>query len=38
VAVPVSANIAEGFRKQSKQNKIRVLNISEGSAIQTLNF
>jgi len=30
-AVSVPANIAEGFRKQSKQEKARLLNISEGS-------
>ncbi len=30
-AVFIPANIAEGFRKQSKQDKARFLNISEGS-------
>ncbi|MGA2618033.1 MAG: four helix bundle protein [Thermoguttaceae bacterium] len=30
-AVSIPANIAEGFRKQSKQDKARFLNISEGS-------
>ena len=30
-AVSVPANIAEGFRKQSKPDKARFLNISEGS-------
>lgn len=30
-AVSIAANIAEGFRKQSKQDKARFLNISEGS-------
>ena len=30
-AVSVPANIAEGFRKHSKQDKARFLNISEGS-------
>jgi four helix bundle protein len=30
-AVSIPANIAEGFRKQSKQDKARFLNISQGS-------
>ena len=30
-AVSIPANIAEGFRKHSKQDKARFLNISEGS-------
>lgn len=30
-AVSVPANIAQGFRKQSKQDNARFLNISEGS-------
>jgi four helix bundle protein len=30
-AVSVPANIADGFRKRSKQDKARFLNISEGS-------
>lgn len=30
-AVSVPANIAEGFRKKSKQDKARFMNISEGS-------
>jgi four helix bundle protein len=30
-AVSIPANIAEGFRKQSRQDKARFLNISEGS-------
>lgn len=30
-AVSIPANIAEGFRKQSKPDKVRFLNISEGS-------
>jgi four helix bundle protein len=30
-AVSIPANIAEGFRKESKQDKARFLNISEGS-------
>jgi four helix bundle protein len=30
-AVSIAANIAEGFRKESKADKARMLNISEGS-------
>ena len=30
-AVSISANIAEGFRKQSKSDKARFFNIAEGS-------
>jgi four helix bundle protein len=30
-AVSVAANIAEGFRKRSKADKVRFLNISQGS-------
>jgi four helix bundle protein len=30
-AVSIPANVAEGFRKQSKQDKARFLNIAEGS-------
>jgi four helix bundle protein len=30
-AVSIAANVAEGFRKQSKADKARMLNISEGS-------
>jgi len=30
-AVSIAANIAEGFRKQSKADKGRILNIAEGS-------
>jgi len=30
-AVSIAANIADGFRKQSKADKARILNISEGS-------
>ncbi len=31
-AISISANIAEGYRKKSKLDKVRFLNISEGSA------
>jgi four helix bundle protein len=31
-AVSIAANIAEGFRKRSKADKIRFLNIAQGSA------
>ena len=31
-AVSIPANIAEGFRKRSKQDKARFLNIAQGSA------
>lgn len=30
-AVSIAANIAEGFRKQSKADKVRFLNTSQGS-------
>lgn len=30
-AVSIAANIAEGFRKRSKADKIRFLNIAQGS-------
>jgi len=30
-AISIAANIAEGFRKQSRTDKARILNISEGS-------
>ena len=31
-AVSIAANIAEGFRKRSKLDKVRYLNIAQGSA------
>lgn len=31
-AVSIAANIAEGFRKRSKADKARMLNIAQGSA------
>jgi four helix bundle protein len=30
-AVSIAANIAEGFRKRSKAEKVRILNIAQGS-------
>ena len=30
-AVSIAANIAEGFRKRSKADKVRFLNIAQGS-------
>jgi four helix bundle protein len=30
-AISIAANIAEGFRKRSKADKVRFLNIAEGS-------
>ena len=30
-AVSIPANIAEGFKKKGKQNKVRFLNIAQGS-------
>lgn len=34
-AVSIPANIAEGFRKQSKKDKIRFMNIAQGSLEET---
>jgi four helix bundle protein len=31
-AVSIAANIAEGFKKRSKKDKVRILNIAQGSA------
>ena len=37
-AVSVPASIAEGFRKRSKQDKARFLNISEGSLEECCDY
>lgn len=34
-AISVPANIAEGFKKQSKLDKIRIMNIAQGSLEET---
>ena len=37
-AVSISANIAEGYKKISKSDKLRFLNISEGSVAECMNY
>ena len=37
-AVSVEANIAEGYKKLSKADKLRFLNISEGSLAECRNY
>ena len=37
-AVSVEANIAEGYKKLSKSDKLRFLNISEGSLAECRNY
>ena len=37
-AVSVEANIAEGYKKISKADKLRFLNISEGSLAECRNY
>ena len=34
----ISANIAEGYKKISKSDKLRFLNISEGSVAECMNY
>ncbi len=37
-AVSIGANIAEGYKKLSKADKLRFLNISEGSMAECMNY
>ena len=37
-AVSIGANIAEGYKKPSKQDKLRFLNIAEGSMAECMNY
>ena len=37
-AVSIGANIAEGHKKLSKADKLRFLNISEGSMAECMNY
>ena len=37
-AVSIGANIAEGYKKVSKADKLRFLNISEGSMAECMNY
>lgn len=37
-AVSVGANIAEGYKKLSKADKLRFLNIAEGSMAECMNY
>ncbi|MBO5750674.1 MAG: four helix bundle protein [Bacteroidaceae bacterium] len=37
-AISIGANIAEGYRKLSKADKLRFLNISEGSLAECQNY
>jgi len=37
-AVSIEANIAEGYKKISKADKLRFLNISEGSLAECRNY
>jgi len=37
-AVSIAANIAEGFKKKGKPDKVRFLNISEGSVDECLYY
>ena len=37
-AVSIGANIAEGYKKLSKADKLRFLNISDGSMAECMNY
>ena len=37
-AVSIGANIAEGYKKLNKADKLRFLNISEGSMAECMNY
>ena len=37
-AISVGANIAEGYKKLSKADKLRFLNIAEGSMAECMNY
>ncbi len=37
-AVSIGANIAEGYKKVSKADKLRFMNISEGSMAECMNY
>lgn len=37
-AISIGANIAEGYKKLSKADKLRFLNISEGSLAECFNY
>ena len=37
-AISIGANIAEGYKKLSKADKLRFMNISEGSMAECMNY
>lgn len=37
-AISITANIAEGYRKLGKKDKLRFFNISQGSLAETYNY
>lgn len=37
-AISIGANIAEGYKKLGKQDKLRFLNIAEGSMAECMNY